>query len=374
MDHQSLPDFAKPLAEDPARSYTLPAGYYTDPAVYAHEKEAIFYRTWHYVGHLAHFETPGDYIAVRIADQGIFVMRGKDGELRGFYNVCQHRAHELLQGEGNVKAVITCPYHAWAYDTAGKLRNARHCEAMPDFDKADFTLAQVRVEIFAGFVFVNLDPEAPALAEQAGDLAADLTRRVPEIAEMKPLQKLDFGGPSMQAGWKVVVDNFLECYHCGPAHPAFADILDLESYQTEAFGLWSRQLGPKAKPENAAYDFAPDAAMPSAAFWYLWPTTAFNVMPGSKEILVLAVRPESAGTTAFTGHVYSLSNDLDQARYDYLNQVLGPEDAALCESVQRGLFSRGYDQGRFAVDAERPGISEHAVHHFHRLVRQALSA
>ncbi len=374
MPDTPLPPIAKPLTDAPERSYTLPARFYTDPAVFEREKEAIFYRTWHYVGHVAHFETPGDYVTLRIADQGIFVIRGKDGELRGFYNVCQHRAHELLQGAGNVKAVITCPYHAWAYDTAGALRTARNCEELPNFDKADFTLPQVRVEVFCGFVFVNLDEHAPALAEQAGDLADDIMSRFPDLEAMRPIETMDFGGPSMKAGWKVVVENYVECYHCGPAHPDFADITDLACYQMDTFGIWSRQLGPKAKPENSAYSFAPDAPLQSSAFWYLWPTTTFNTMPGKTEMIVLAVRPETPETTTFAGHVYSLDGELDRARYEYLCDVLGPEDAGLCESVQRGLKSRGYDQGRFAVDAARSGISEHAVHHFHKLVQQALGA
>ncbi len=367
-----LPTLSKPLTEDAQRSYTLSAAYYTDPAIYEREKEAIFYKTWHCLGHLSQLERPGDYIAATIADQGVFVLRGKDGVLRGFYNVCQHRAHELLQGEGNVKAVITCPYHAWAYDLEGKLRTARNCESLPDFDKADFTLPQIAVEAFCGFVFVNLDERAASLASQAGDLAEDLRARIPYLDELKPVRAVCFGDSRMAAGWKVVVDNFLECYHCTPAHPAFADMIAMESYRMETFGLWSRQLGGDIKPDNEAYRIDPAENDQSAAFWYLWPTTTINLLPGHREVAMLSVRPHDHQSAAFVGQIYAPDGRIDEARLDYLNQVLGPEDQSLCESVQRGLRSKGYDQGRIVVDETRSGISEHAIHHFHRLVQQAL--
>ncbi len=105
--------YEKPLVSEPEQSFTLPSYLYTDPAVYEIEKERIFYRTWQYIAHKSFFDAPGDYITAQICDQNVFVMKGKDGELRAFYNVCQHRAHELLpKGSGNVKSVIVCPYHA----------------------------------------------------------------------------------------------------------------------------------------------------------------------------------------------------------------------------------------------------------------------
>ena len=110
-------DFEHALDTDPARAHTLPARYYLDPEVFEREKSAIFYRHWHYIGHLSQLEKAGDYLTARIADEPVFVMRGEDGTLRGFYNVCRHRAHELLEGSGRVDAIV-CPYHAWTYPTA----------------------------------------------------------------------------------------------------------------------------------------------------------------------------------------------------------------------------------------------------------------
>ena len=107
------PSLEQPLSEDPARSWTMPSRCYTDPAVYEEEKQAIFARTWHYVGHLSRLKEPGDYLSLEIADESVFVMRGEHGQLRGFFNVCRHRAHRLLEGAGNARTIV-CPYHAWS--------------------------------------------------------------------------------------------------------------------------------------------------------------------------------------------------------------------------------------------------------------------
>ncbi len=372
-DNVVHPPFDKPLTDDAVRSYTLPARYYTDAAVIEREKEAIFYRNWAFIGHQSQFTEPGDYVCDVVIDQPILVIRGKDGELRGFYNVCQHRAHLLLkEGAGNRK-VITCPYHAWSYHADGRLRSARNCETVPGFDKAEFSLVPIRVETFAGFVFVNLDDDAPSLASQAPELAEDLARYVPRLDELVVTDVSEFAGP--RADWKVVVDNYLECYHCAPAHEAFADMIDIDAYRVDTWRIHSRQLGPVTKPENAAYDFDAGDPIQHSAFWYLWPTTTFNLLPGKLALTLVTFLPgETPGTTGGKVVTLGLPGD-DQktsARSDYLVNVLMPEDQALCESVQRGLHSRGYQQGKFIVDKDYSGIGEHAVHHFHRLVQQAL--
>ena len=119
---------------DPEKSYTIPKQYYTDPAIYEREKEAIFYKAWNYACHAGQVAEAGDFVTVRVADQNIAVLRGQDGGLRAFYNVCSHRAHELLQGCGRAK-IVTCPYHAWTYHTDGRLRSAVGQKTVDGFDR-----------------------------------------------------------------------------------------------------------------------------------------------------------------------------------------------------------------------------------------------
>ena len=363
----------QPLDPDPSRSYTLPGWAYTDPAIFEREREGIFFKSWHYAGALENLAKAGDYVTAQILDQSVFVIRGKDGKLRGFYNVCQHRAHELLAGRGSAK-VITCPYHAWSYHADGKLRTARGSENVDGFDKNAFCLKPVKVEEFAGkFVFYNLELDAPSLNEQAGDLAEELRTEVVAYDELR--FAYERGGP-IRCNWKVAIDNYLECYHCGPAHPAFADLVDMKSYRTGISGIWSSQKGKLGRPNNNAYPVAATDAEQEALFWWLWPTTTFNVLPGSPGMSVFNFLPEAPDRCVTVGERFYLPGrnaPNDEARVEYGRNVLGPEDTALCESVQRGLGSEGYGQGRFIAALNGSEITEHAVHHFHRLVAEALA-
>ena len=364
--------FEKPLSDDPGRSYTMPARYYTDPHVYEREKEAIFARTWHYIGHETHVRDPGDYLTLEIADESVFVMRGDDGRLRGFYNVCRHRAHRLLDGAGNA-ATIVCPYHAWSYRCDGSLRHARFADRMEDFNPGEFSLPQIRVESLGGLLFVNLDPRAQPVADVAERMADDLRTHVSRLDQLRPIERFAFdAGGAWKANWKVVVDNYVECYHCAKAHPALADLMVMGSYRHEVHEHWARQLSPQVRSDNSAYRVEEGDDVQVAAYWYLWPTTSIWLVPGAANLFVLAMMPCDHETTVFSGHRYAIDEAPDPARTVYLNETLGPEDQDLCESVQRGLKSRSYDQGRFMVDPARSGTAEHGLHQFHRLVTRAL--
>ena len=369
-----LPNLLKPLTDKAELSYTLSSDYYLDQQVFELEKEKIFYRSWQYVAHELMLPDPGDYITLKICDENLFVIRSADGELRAFYNVCRHRAHELLQGSGNVRKLIVCPYHAWSYDNGGSLVNARLSDGRPGFDKAEFGLVEIRLELFCGCVFVNLDDHAKSLASIAGDLEQDIRSQLPYIDELQLSGSNLLGETEMQAGWKVVVDNYVECYHCRPAHRDFASLIDMKTYQVDVFEYWSRQTGPDIRYNNSAYEVDPEYGMQRSIFWYLWPNTTFNVLPGSQELTVFAIRPVDIQTTYFGGQSFSAEGHMYQPRADYAADILAPEDISLCESVQRGLSSRSYDQGTYMVSPENPGESEYALHHFHQLLQAALNA
>jgi len=362
----------QPLNDNVQASYTLPARFYTDTSVFEDEKDAIFYRCWHYLGHESWLRNPGDYKTLQIADERVFVILGDDDELRGFYNVCRHRAHQLLQGSGNTRRIV-CPYHAWSYAHDGSLQHARNTDKMPAFDKTQFCLVPVQVEALGPLVFVNLDPDAPSLSSQVAGLADDIRRYIPDFDRFEVAEEASFGGNYIGANWKVVVDNFVECYHCPNAHPAFADLFDLSPYELVVGDLWSRQHGPIANPDNAAYPFDASSDVKQGVFWYIWPTTAIASLPGESNLQVFNMLPMGIDRTTFQGDWLSMQHESpDSPRRHYFMDVLGPEDAALCESVQLGLQSRSYNQGKFIIDPDDSGSGEHGVHHFHRLVLEAL--
>ena len=355
---------------DPTKSYTIPASYYTSTEIHERETEAIFFKAWNYAAHVSQLAGPGDYVTVLIADQNIVVLRGQDGVLRAFYNVCSHRAHELLQGCGRT-GIITCPYHAWTYHTDGRLRSAIGQKRVEGFAAGEFGLKPVRLEEYAGFVFVNLDPDAPALAAEAGNLADDIKGYCPNVPELKFAHRLTY---EIKANWKNVVDNFLECYHCSIAHPAFVDLVDIKNYKTETHGIYSSHISPPGRSDNTAYQI-PDGPAGNFAAWWLWPNVTFNIFPGPANITVLHIQPTGPETTLEHFDFFFKENtpsDSERQAIDYVDKVLQPEDIGLVESVQRGLHSRGYTQGRLMVDRERSYNSEHGLHHFHALVLKSL--
>jgi choline monooxygenase len=360
------------LTDQPETSYTLPSSYYRDPEIFAREREAIFFKSWHYAGHQGDLPEAGCYITCRIIDQDLIVVRGEDGECRAFYNVCQHRGHELVREPGR-KKVLICPYHAWSYHLDGRLRTARGAEKLAAFDPDEFCLKPVRLEVFHGFLFVNLDPEARSLAAATGTLSQEIGEDVPRLGEMKRVARRTW---QLKANWKVIVENFLECYHCEVAHPALATLLDMKSYR---FAMEERHItlryDSSGRTDSKAYQIGPEDAAQSAVFWWLWPLTTLNVGPGTPNLNVFHFRPLGPELTEEVVEYFFLDDalsDQEKARIAYSDDTLQVEDNTLCEAVQRGLASRGYDRGRFMVDPERSQRSEHATHHFQCMVARAL--
>ena len=363
-----------PVCANPAESFTLPARFYTDPGIYEAEKAAIFYKSWWCAGHQSQLFKPGSYLTTEIHEQGVVVTRGLDGSLRAFYNVCQHRGHEIARGCGEARG-LTCPYHAWTYNLDGTLHAARLTKAMPDFDPSRFSLKPVRVENFCGFIFVNLDPDAVPLKEQAAGLEQEIRHYVPRIDDMVYVHRHSY---DIKANWKVVVDNFLECYHCHPAHRDFVDLVDMDSYRNIINGIYISQISEAPKTTDAkAYSFKKGDIDFGYAGWFLWPNLTLWVYPGEANISALIMIPAGPERTVEYLDWFLPTREVSpqiSAAMTYMDQTLQPEDIALCESVQKGLKSRGYNQGRFVIDPAMPQLSEHGVHHFQSMVAEALQA
>ena len=351
---------------------TLSSRHYLDRDIYEQEKIKILYRNWHYAGHSSQVANIGDYLTLKIGDENLIVIRADDGELKGFFNVCRHRAHKLLEDEGNVGS-ITCPYHGWNYSIDGELRYAKNADKMTGFNKSEFCLASFQVTDMCNFIFVNLDKNAPTLYHQADGFVKDLQKRFPFIDKLRPLPDDKSRPSTINANWKIVIDNYLECYHCTKAHPAFVDMVDMNHYQTEIYNIWSRQYAPRSKPDNKAYNFDKNATIQDMCFWFLWPSTALGYVPGVEALFFSSIRPDSIDKTTRFGH-WLVTDDtiLPNGFNNYMNDVLFSEDISLCESVHQGLRSQSYNNGPIMIDPDHSGISEIAVQHFHRLVHQAL--
>lgn len=359
---------------NPQRSYTLPANLYYDPNVYRAEQESVFRRSWNFVCHQSQLDAPGSYTTTKVGDQNIAVVRGRDGVIRGFHNVCSHRAHQLLTGEGKTRMIV-CPYHAWTYELDGKLRSNAVTDTLEDFKSEEFCLKPVQVEVFLGLVWVNLDLKATPLSAQSGGFGEEVRKFVEDPETLVFAGRLTF---EIKANWKNVVENFQECYHCPPAHPALVELFDHGIYRTKNYGICSSHIAP-AREDNSAYKF--DAAKAGNklmyAAWYLWPNLTFNVFPGRRNMSLMHIMPTGPETTYEHWDFFldeATPNEEEDAAIKYIKEILQPEDIGLVESVQRGLHSMVYSQGRLVIDKDLTSNSEHGIHHFQTMYYNAMTA
>ncbi len=363
------------FGENPDYSWMLPARYYTEPAIFEREKREIFFKGWQFAGHREEFSEPGSYKVYDFFDQSIILIRCPNSEIRGFFNVCMHRGHELLKGAGTVKRIL-CPYHAWSYDLDGSLHAAGNSENVAGFDRGDVCLTPVRVEQFASMIFVNFDAGAAPMKQTMAGLDDEFRAAIPGFDDLTLVQRDPF---EVQANWKVVVENFVECYHCPVAHEhvmAGSNSLLKKSFETVEHPHYMSHIIRANSHENPSYNFSPDDAIQDVFLWWMWPNIMFMSHPAGANFHVFNLIPRGPDRTAQTMDFYSSSKTPakgDWEMFEFNADDIANEDVALCESVQRGLHSRGYKPGRLMVDKERTYRSEHCLHHFQRLVWDALN-
>jgi carnitine monooxygenase subunit len=356
---------------EPVRS--LDARYYTDPIVFAAEQKGLLAKTWQFAGHSSKVENPGDYFTFEIAGERLFCIHGKDGKIRAFYNVCQHRAHELVAGEGNAKLLV-CPYHAWTYELSGQLRSGPNVAAVPGFDRGEICLSEIKIENFHGFLFANLDPDATSMDEWFPRVRKELGAFVPHIKNLRPLEWVEI---PEDCNWKVSVENYSECYHCTLNHPTFATgVVKPETYNIMPQGHCLRHTTECANLDRMSYPINLDSNEHAGEYssWFLWPMFSFQVYPGNI-LNTYHWRAIDADHVVVWRGWYSIGGVDDEvvrrlAIQDRATTV--EEDIHLVESVQRGLKSRGYNPGPLVVDPKCGVNSEHSVLALQSWMREAV--
>jgi choline monooxygenase len=327
---------------------TLPWNWYFEPEILRREQEAIFRRSWQYVGHLGQVGEPGSYFAGRAGDVPVVVTRPADGELRAFLNVCRHRGSVLVEGEGT-RATLQCPYHAWTYGLDGGLRAApRSDETAP---REELGLLPLRVDTWGPFVFVNPSAEGESLRETLGELWEALT-----LDGLEFHHRVEY---ELESNWKVACENFLECYHCAVAHPGFSAIVDVspEEYRLEEHPWHFSQ-----------YAHLRDNGSAAGQFHFVWPNLKLNVYPGRPNLSIGPVWPEGPERSrGFLDYFFAPGEDETWIRdLLELDDQVGREDTALVERVQRGVRSGVLAEGRLLRESER------LIARFDGLVRDAL--
>lgn len=346
--------------DDPLRS--LEARYYTDEAIFRAEQDGLLARTWQFAGHASSLEKTGDYFTFEIAGENLFCIRDKHAEIRCFYNVCQHRAHQLLQGSGN-NALIVCPYHAWNYHLDGRLRSGPNIKVVPGFDKTKICLTKVAVENLHGFIFVNLDRQAKPMESWFPGVREQLEKYVPDIAALKPVK---WNEVPERCNWKVSVENYSECYHCKLNHRTFATgVVKPETYDIQPQGYCLRHTTECQNLDKMTYPIDLDANQHAGDYssWYLWPLFSFQVYPGNV-LNTYHWRPAGADKVILWRGWYTVEgtpSDVIEALAQQDLDTTVAEDITLVESVQKGLHSRGYVPGPLVLDPNSGVDSEHSI-------------
>ncbi len=306
---------------------TLTSALYRDPAVYGRERDAVFGAGWQFLGHENEAAAPGDYLSGEVAGRSIVAVRGKDGVLRGFHNVCRHRAGPLVTDRsGRCGGELTCKYHGWRYALDGRLRSAVGFGATEGFDPREFGLFPVRLELWRGFVFANLDGTAGPLAELVAPLDGLFEDRGVAVGPATLRRSHE-----LACNWKAYVENYLEGYHIDAVHPALAAEVDTARYQVRMDG-------------SVAVHEVPTVGGVNDGLWaWLWPNLAFNVYRNG--MMVEHMQPVGHDRTRLD---YLYFYDPETAEMDAVlaaSDTLTHEDRVICEAVQRNLDAGVYDWG-----------------------------
>jgi choline monooxygenase len=358
INKTALPDFTiGTLSSVPIeRSETIPSSWYTDPRFHEFDHEAIFARTWQHVGHLGKVQNPGDYFLAEVAENPIIVVRGQDHKLRAFYNVCRHRGGPLATEDGCAKA-LQCQYHGWTYLLDGSLRGVPEFDRVELFDRKDYGLIPVQLDVWNGLVFVNLS-ESPA---PLNTILAGIGERIAPIQldTKKFYQRMVY---ELNCNWKVYVDNYLEGYHLPYVHPELCNLLDYQKYVTETYQYYSLQYSPFTKEDNLY------RASDGAAFYYfVFPNFMLNLLPGRLQTNLVVPLAHNRTRIIFDYFYDDLDSPGTQKiirdDIEYSDRIQ-KEDMEICEHVQKGLQSRAYHRGRFSVKCEQ------GVYHFQSLLKE----
>ena len=357
-----------------AVGHMLPAEAYTADDVLTWEREHVFAESWVCAGRSADLAEPGDRRALRVGDDSVVLVRGDDGILRGFFNVCRHRGHELQPVGTTVRRnAIHCPYHAWTYGLDGTLRFTPRFDGPDGFDPAEHPLVAVRTAEWCGWVFVNVSGDAPPLAEHLGDLGGEMRRWAPERLVAAASHRYE-----LAANWKLPLENFHECFHCPAIHPEFCQVSPPGSGQNSVDhrGLWiggwlalvegAETMSFDGRSEGVPLPGVDDTWRRRVHYLHLLPNLLIS--PHPDYVMTHRLEPLAPGRTLIECQwlfdpAAAACPGFDPAYAVDLWDLTNRQDWAACEGVQRGVASRGFRPGPFARD-------EDAVTQFVRLMAQ----
>ena len=350
MDYQFNPDISK--------AKTIPSSWYQGSESLIRDYQKVLYRSWNLVGRSDQIVNSGDYFTTRMGEENLVVVRDSTETVRGFFNVCRHRAGPIAKGAGNASA-FRCVYHGWTYGLDGNLKTVPEFQGVQDFDPKNCKLPEVQVRIWGPLVFAAINP-VMSFEEFLGTAPEDL--KTCHLEGMKFFQTKDY---HVNANWKVYVDNYLEAYHLPSVHPDLCRELEYQNYRVDTFRWYSTQDA----PAKSSAEFYAGGDRPGAYYYWMFPNLMFNIYQGMLQTNL--VIPVSDHESIIRFDWYLRSDQYDEVAkkmpglMKFSDQVQD-EDKAICESVHQNLKSGSYSQGRYSVKREN------GVHHFHGLLSEMM--
>ncbi|WP_067597470.1 aromatic ring-hydroxylating oxygenase subunit alpha [Altererythrobacter ishigakiensis] len=360
---------------DPLDGWSLPAWTYSDPEFFALEKERVFAPSWQIVCHASDIPGTGDWHTLDYLGESVIVMRGRDGELRAFTNVCRHRGSRILDGARGCAKKLVCPYHAWTYELDGRLIGVPDAASYPALDKTALGLAPVAMEVWRGFVFVRLVDEGPSVAEM---MAPYEDMVVPyRLEELKALGRVTLR--PRDVNWKNVGDNYSDGLHIPVAHPGLTRLFG-KGYGVEAadhvdrmWGAivdqpsdnWSERLYQRLLPP---VPHLPEERQRHWLYFKLWPNVAFDIYPDQVDFMQwLPVSPTECLIREISYALDDERREMHASRYLNwrINRQVNAEDTALIARVQEGMESRSFSVGPLSV-------KEVCLKHFCKRMRELI--
>lgn len=346
------------LAPWPQEAKTLPAEAYLSPEVFAWERERFFDASWVCVGRSDDLSSPGDQRALRIGREGVLLVRQRSGRLMAFSNTCRHRGHELLDcgAPGLNRDHVRCPYHRWIYELDGGFKGGPGLASQSGFDRSDpdHDLLEARAAEWGGWVFVNASGDAYDFDRHAGALTELIADYEPERLRVGAVHSYE-----LQANWKVICENYHECYHCSEIHPELCVVSSPGSgsdYEPSGAVIGgSMELLPHAETmsldgKSSGVPFRRLGAAGRREVYYvqMWPNLLLSIHPDY--VMTHRLEPLGPGVTRVECAWLWAPESFEHPGFDtsYASEfwdLTNRQDWAACEAVQRGMSGRGYRQG-----------------------------
>jgi carnitine monooxygenase subunit len=340
---------------DPLDGVSLPGWLYHDAEFFAAEKRAFLRAVPQVVCHESEIAEPGEWRTLDYLGESVIVIRGDDGEVRAFTNVCRHRGSRLVDGEAGCARVLTCPYHAWSYARDGRLVGVPHRSEYPGLDPSRLGLVPVTLERWRGFLFVTLEEGAPSVAEMLAPYEAEVAPY--RFEDLRAIGRVTLRPRALN--WKTIADNYSDGLHIPVGHPGLTRLFG-RGYRVEAGEHVDRMEGdlvdqPSSNPSERAYQqwLPPVPHLPAShqrkwLYYKLWPNVAFDIYPDQVDFMQFL--PVSGTETVIREISYALPDgrrEMKAARYLNwrINRRVNAEDTELIARVQQGMASPSYEPG-----------------------------